>query len=180
MQAEIKNVPSISYNGDTVALTIELDSWCRQDVYEAVNAISTSDKPFILSIEKQKKRRSLNANAYCWILCQKIAEKVGTTKEIVYRKNIREVGSFEVVEVSSAAVPRFIERWHSNGLGWIAEPYSEENGFTSVIAYYGSSTYDTHEMSRLIDALVTEAKELGIETMPDNQLDSLIANWRKE
>ena len=180
MKAEIKSIPGVVYNGDTVVLSIELDSYYRQDVYNAVNAISVSNKPFIMTIEQQKKRRSLSANGYAWTLCQKIAEKVGTTKEIVYRKNIREVGSFEVVEVSSAAVPRFIERWHSNGLGWIAEPYSEENGFTSVIAYYGSSTYDTAEMSRLIDALVTEAKELGIETMPDNQLDSLIANWRKE
>ena len=181
MRAEIKNVPSISYNGDTVALTVELDSWYRQDVYETVNAISTSDKPFILSIEKQKKRRSLSANAYCWTLCQKIAEKVGTTKEVVYRKNIKEVGSFTMMELSEDAVPRFIEIWQSNGIGFLAEPCGKtREGFMNVMAYHGSSTYDTHEMSRLIDALVTEAKELGIETMPDNQLDSLIANWRNE
>lgn len=178
MRAEIKNIANVAYNGDTVALTVVLDSWYRQDVYNAVNAISGSEKPFVLSIEQQKKRRSLNANAYCWVLCQKIAEKVGATKEAVYRKNISEVGSFEVVEVSSAAVPRFIERWHSNGLGWIAEPYGEKNGFTTIIAYYGSSTYSTAEMARLIDALCSEAKAIGIETLPPAELEALKNSWK--
>lgn len=96
----------------------------------------------------------------------------------VYRKNISEVGSFEVVEVASAAVPRFIKRWHGNGLGWIAEPYQEKNGFTTIIAYYGSSTYSTAEMARLIDALISEAKAMGIETLPPDQLEALKASWK--
>lgn len=178
MKAEVKSIANVAYNGDTVVLSIELDSYYRQDVYNAVNAISASDKPFILSLDQQKKRRSLNANAYCWVLCQKIAEKVGATKEAVYRKNISEVGSFEVVEVSSAAVPRFIERWHSNGLGWIAEPYQEKNGFTTIIAYYGSSTYSTAEMARLIDALISEAKSVGVETLPPDELERLKTSWK--
>lgn len=178
MKAEVKSIANVAYNGDTVVLSIELDSYYRQDVYNAVNAISASDKPFILSLDQQKKRRSLNANAYCWVLCQKIAEKVGATKEAVYRKNISEVGSFEVVEVASAAVPRFIKRWHGNGLGWIAEPYQEKNGFTTIIAYYGSSTYSTAEMARLIDALISEAKAMGIETLPPDQLEALKASWK--
>ena len=177
MKAEVKSIASVAYNGDTVALTIELDKFYRQDVYNAVNAISASDKPFILSLEQQKRRRSLNANAYCWVLCQKIAEKVGATKEAVYRNNISEVGSFEVVEVASAAVPRFIKRWHGNGLGWIAEPYQEKNGFTTVIAYYGSSTYSTAEMARLIDALISEAKTMGIETLTPDELERLKTSW---
>lgn len=178
MKAEVKSIANVAYNGDTVALTIELDSYYRQDVYNAVNAISASDKPFILSLEQQKKRRSLNANNYCWLLAQKIAEKVGATKEAVYRKNISEVGSFEVVEVASAAVPRFIKRWHGNGLGWIAEPYQEKNGFTTIIAYYGSSTYSTAEMARLIDALINEAKSVGVETLPDWQLEAMKTSWK--
>ena len=179
MRAEIKNVPSISYNGDTVALTIELDSWYRQDVYEAVNAISTSDKPYIMTIEKQKRKRSLNANAYCWQLCQKIAEKVGTTKEVVYRKNIKEVGSFTIMEMQSRAVPRFIEVWQANGIGWFAEPCGDNYGFVTVIAYHGSSTYDTAEMARLIDALIDEAKSLGIETMPPDEIERLKTSWMR-
>lgn len=177
MRAEIKNIANVAYNGDTVALTVVLDSWYRQDVYNAVNAISASEKPFVLSIEQQKKRRSLSANAYMWTLAQKIAEKVGTTKEVVYRKNIREVGSFTVLEMTKEAVQRFIEAWQGNGIGYIAEPCDTNNGFTTVIAYHGSSTYNTNEMSRLIDALVTEAKSLGIETLPSWQIEGLVKEW---
>ena len=178
MKAEVKSIANVAYNGDTVVLSIELDSYYRQDVYNAVNAISASNKPFILSLEQQKKRRSLSANNYAWVICQKIAEKVGATKEAVYRKNISEVGSFEVVEVSSAAVPRFIERWHKNGLGFIAEPYQEKNGFTTIIAYYGSSTYNTAEMAMLIDALISEAKAVGVEVMPPEELEALKNSWK--
>ena len=180
MKAEVKSIANVAYNGDTVALTIELDSYYRQDVYNAVNAISASDKPFILSLEKQKKRRSLSANNYCWLLAQKIAERVGTTKEVVYRKNIREVGSFTVVELAEEAVQRFIEVWQSNGIGYIAEPFGKgtQKGCTNVIAYHGSSAYNTKEMSRLIDALISEAKSVGVETLPDWQLEAMKTSWK--
>ena len=109
----------------------------------------------------------------------KIAKVVRTTKEAVYREIIRKVGSFNVVKVKSFAADRFIERWELNGIGWVAEKMGREEGMTDVVAYYGSSTYDTDEMARLIDEIVNEAKELGIETMPPEELDCLIKSWRR-
>lgn len=94
MKAVIKNIADVSCIGDTVEFTVSLDSWYRQELFDTLNAMQSDDKPYIITIEKQKRKRSLNANAYMWELCHKIAEKVGTTKETVYRKNIREVGSF--------------------------------------------------------------------------------------
>lgn len=179
MKARIKSIADVSCVGDTVEFTVALDSYYKQELYDALNAMQ-GDKPFIISIEQQKRRRSLNANAYMWTLCHKIAEKVGTTKETVYRKNIREVGSFETVELLSEGVPRFIRSWQANGLGWIAEPLSERNGYTTVIAYFGSSSYSTAEMSRLIDAVVAEAKTLGVETMTPEELDRLTLTWKGE
>lgn len=178
MEAVIKNITDVSCIGRTVEFTVALDDWYRQDVFDAVNAFSASDKPYIVTIKRQKRKRSLNANAYMWQLCHKIAEKVGTTKETVYRKNIREVGSFEIVELLSEGVARFVRSWQANGLGWIAETLSERNGYTTVIAYYGSSSYNTAEMSRLIEAVVEEAKALGVETMPPAELAGLKAEWK--
>lgn len=177
MKALIKSIADVSCVGDTIEFTVALDSYYKQELYDALNAMQ-GDKPFIISIEQQKRRRSLNANAYLWTLCHKIAEKVGTTKETVYRKNIREVGSFETVELLSEGVARFVRSWQANGLGWIAETLSERNGYTTVIAYYGSSSYNTAEMSRLIEAVVEEAKALGVETMPPAELAGLKAEWK--
>lgn len=179
MEAQIKDIADVSYNGDTVEFTVVLDSLYRQDVYNVVNAFSGDNTPYVLTIEKQKKKRSLNANAYCWVLCQKIAEKVGATKEVVYRKNIREVGSWDVLEMTYQAAARFIVRWDSNGLGWFAEPLGEtKKGYVNIIAYYGSSVYSTAEMARLIDSLITEAKGLGLETLPPEEIERLKTAWK--
>ena len=180
MKCEVKNVSAINYAGDTVALTVTLDGYYKGDIYNLVNEMNDSDKPYVMTIEKQKRARSLNANAYCWTLCNKIAAKVGTTKEIVYRKNIAEVGSFHVIEIAEIALKKWLENWSSRGLGWIAEPIgnSSKKGFVNVINYYGSSVYTTAEMSRLIDALVTEAKTLGIETLTPNELERLKTAWK--
>lgn len=180
MKAQIKSIADVSCIGDTVEFTVVLDSWYKQDVFELLNAMQGDKKPYIISIDRQKRKRSLNANAYMWQLCHKIAEKVGASKEAVYRKNIREVGSFETVELLNDGVARFIRSWQANGLGWIAEPLSERNGYTTVIAYFGSSSYSTAEMSRLIDAVVAEAKALGVETMTPEELDRLTLTWKGE
>ena len=179
MKAQIKDIVDVAYDCDTVEFTVVLDSLYKQEVYNAVNAFSADNTPYVLTIEKQKKKRSLNANAYCWTLCQKIAEKVGATKEGVYRKNIREVGSCDVLEMTEQAAARFIVRWDCNGLGWFAEPLgTSKNGYVNIIAYYGSSTYSTAEMARLIDSLIAEAKGLGLETLPPAEIERLKTAWR--
>lgn len=178
MKAQIKHIADVACMGATVEFTVVLDSLYRQDVFEVLNAMYSDKKAYTITIERLKRKRSLNANNYMWQLCQKIAEKVGATKETVYRKNIREVGSFETVELISAGAARFIRRWQANGMGWIAEPLSERNGYTTIIAYYGSSSYDTAEMSRLVEAVVEEAKALGVETMTPLELDRLKAAWK--
>lgn len=178
MKAQIKHIADVACMGSTIEFTVVLDSLYRQDVFEVLNAMQGDKKPYTISIDRQKRKRSLNANNYMWQLCQKIAEKIGTTKETVYRKNIREVGSFETVELISAGAERFIRSWESNGLGWVAEPISERGGYMTVIAYYGSSSYDTAEMSRLVEAVVEEAKGLGVETLPPWELDIIKAAWK--
>lgn len=178
MKAQIKHIADVACMGSTIEFTVVLDSLYRQDVFEVLNAMQGDKKPYMISIDRQKRKRSLNANNYMWQLCQKIGEKIGATKETVYRKNIREVGSFETVELISAGAARFIRSWEANGLGWLAEPISERGGYMTVIAYYGSSSYDTAEMSRLVEAVVEEAKTLGVETMTPLELDRLKAAWK--
>ena len=63
MKCEVKNVSAINYSGDTIALTVILDGYYKEDVYTLVNEMTDSDKPYVMTIEKQKRARSLNANA---------------------------------------------------------------------------------------------------------------------
>ncbi len=132
-----------------------------------------------IELKKYRQKRSLDANAYMWILISKIQEKLNIPKEEIYRDAIKNIGVYEVLPVKNEAVERFIEAWKHNGLGWICETTkSKLEGFTNIIAYYGSSTYNTKEMSRLVDLIVQECKQLDIETMTPEELSILKEEWK--
>lgn len=132
-----------------------------------------------LELKKPTKKRSLDANAYMWVLIGKIQEKTGIEKETIYRDLIKNIGSFEIVPIKNEAVEKFRENWTRNGLGWLTDTMkSKLDGYTNVIVYYGSSSYDSKEMKRLIDLVVFECKELEIETLTDKELKSLLEEWR--
>ena len=131
-----------------------------------------------VEIKNYRNKRSLDANAYMWVLISKLEEKLNVSKDIIYKDAIRNIGVYEVIPVKNEAVDRFIEAWTKNGLGWVCETTkSKLEGYTNILAYYGSSTYNTAEMSRLIDLIVQECKQLDIETMSKSELDSLIESW---
>lgn len=135
-----------------------------------------------LSIEakKYRKKRSLDANAYCWVLINKLAEKLNLKPMEVYRKAISEVGVREIVLIKNEAVDRYKEVWQNNGLGWLCETVpSKLNGYTNVVAWYGSSVYDSKEMSRLVDNIVEECKLQNIETLTPQELENMKASWGK-
>lgn len=179
MKANIKDMSVRAGNGSTIELTVALDISYGQEVYELVKANKEGKDKFVVEVSKPKRKRSLNANSYLWVLCDKIARVIGTTKEMVYLKNIKEVGCFDVLEIADRAVPGFINRWKSMGIGNYAEPIGDSyKGYTNVIAYYGSSGYDTKEMSRLIESVVEEAKTLGIETLSDDELERMKSSWK--
>lgn len=149
----------------------------ERSALESLDEIKDLDK---LSIEakKYRQKRSLDANSYSWLLIGKLAEKLNLKPIDVYRKAIIEVGVYEVVPIKDEAVERYIEVWQDNGLGWLCETMkSKLDGYTNVIAWYGSSVYNSKEMSRLVDNIVEECKEHNIETLPPQELESMKASW---
>lgn len=138
-----------------------------------------SGKEYIICVKERKKRRSLDANAYAWVLMDRIAERLHESKEAVYRGYIKQIGGNNTtVCVRSDALSDLREGWERNGLGWITESVrSRINGCTNVILYYGSSVYDSAQMSRLIDLIVQDCKALEIETRPEGEIEKLLEEW---
>lgn len=128
---------------------------------------------------KTKKRRSLDANAYAWVLVDKIAAAIRLSKEEVYQNAIRGIGGVsDIVCVKDEAVDKLRQSWSRNGLGWQTETMpSKIAGCTNVVLYYGSSAYDVKQMSALIDRLIEDARALDIETMPPYRLEALLSAW---
>lgn len=143
------------------------------------------DIEYTVEVKKKSRKRSINANSYMWVVCQQIAERltVGGTyhsKEDIYRNAIKDCGHFTPVPVRNDIVDTWRNRWGANGIGWVSEvlgPCKHTQGYTIVAMYHGSSTYDTTEMSRLIDCLLDECQQLGISTKSSEEIDSLIKEW---
>lgn len=135
-----------------------------------------------LILKRSRHKRSLDANAYAWTLIDKIAEATRQPKTDVYRHFIKDVGgNSDTYCMLEKAVDRFCEVWQAQGLGWITETTeSKLPNCKTVIAYFGSSSYDTSQMSRFIDLIIDEAKELNIETKTPQELELLIERWGED
>lgn len=133
-----------------------------------------------IEIKPDKAIRSKDANAYLWVLLGKLSEKIGVGPIEIYRHYIRDIGNnYEILPIKNEAVEKFKEVWTSKGYGWICEKHSESKfpGYQNLIAFYGSSTYDSAQMSHMIDMVVEDCKEQGIETMAPEDLAVLIGRW---
>lgn len=130
----------------------------------------------------KRQRRSLTANAYAWQLMGQLAKVLGIPTNEVYRNLILEIGdNFDIIALQEEALQAFTDHWKTKGLGWIVKPLGAHvlRGYVEVAAYYGSSTYDSKQMSELIDLIVLECKEQGIETLPPDRLSAMKDEWRE-
>lgn len=154
-------------------LTLELDGDFRTD-YDRLK-----DSDVNVEVKKHREKRSLDANAYAWVLMDKLAEATGMPIGDVYRHAIRNIGGVsDVVCVQDMGVDKLREGWERNGLGWQVETFpSKIEGCTNATLYYGSSVYDTAQMARLIDFIVEECKACGIETMTPEELARIKEAW---
>ena len=164
---------SLTPDGGAQNITVTVTADFRQS-YEELK-----DAAVEVQIKKARKHRSLEANAYAWVLIDQIAERTGVKKSEVYRNAIREIGGVsDTVCVIDRAVERLRQSWQRNGLGWQVETSeSKIEGCTNVTLYYGSSVFDSGQMSRLIDSLIQDAEALGIPTITPKEQERMLLNW---
>lgn len=161
-------------------LTLELDEDFRGR-YDKLNG-----KDLDIEITLHREKRSKDANAYFWQLCGKLSAVIRTPPDEIYREYIRDIGgNYTVVPVLNEAVDLFCYSWeYDHGkrkLGWLTETFpSKISGYTNVRAFYGSSTYDKAQMGRLIDFLVEDCKENGIETRTPDEIANLLSLWESD
>ena len=140
-----------------------------------------------VDVKKYRNKRSKEANSYCWYLCTELAEKLSTseeryTKEDIYRNAIREVGIYKDFHLPADEASTLMVSWSMLGTGWLTEQVDyEQDGENVVIrCYYGSSQYNTKQMSRLIDYLVQDALAVGdIDVLTDNDRNQMLKDWNE-
>lgn len=167
---------NIGFMTNKPCLMLEINE--RNEFKALVDELADKDK-LSIEIKPYRERRSLDANAYFWVLCDKLAEKLNKGKTEIYRELIRDIGGVsDTVCMINSAVERFRANWQAKGLGWQTEAVeSKIEGCTNVTVYFGSSTFDKAQMSRLLDLTIQECREQGIPTETPDQIAEMKARW---
>lgn len=159
-------------------LTFEVD----KDVSAEIERLS--GKLLALTAKVYRRKRSLDANSYYWSLLTKLSEVAGISKNRAHNMMLRRYG--KLVEVDGDLIYVVVpdndegERMALEAETFHIKPTSQVktandgSSFRTYLMLRGSSTYDTAEMSTLINGLVEECKDLGIETMTPQELDRMM------
>ena len=154
----------------------------REDLGKAMAVVRKhkSGKLYDIEVKEHRKKRSLDSNAYAWTLINKLADVLRIPPTEVYRQAIQDIsGNNEIIPIKDEAVEQFKQAWTHNGIGWICRDMgrSKIKGYRNLMVYYGSSVYDTRQMSMLIDSLIQDCKALDIETLPPEKLALMMEEW---
>lgn len=152
----------------TLVINEKSDLLCGYDDMKDIEKLS-------IEIKQYREKRSLNANAYAWKLIGEIADIARASKEEIYLEMLRRYGQSELISVlAHIPIQHYVKYYDEAG-------ESKLNGklFKHYRVYKGSSEFDTREMSVLIDGIVGEAKELGIQTETPEQLAKIKSLWKE-
>lgn len=176
---------SLDFRSQTPILTLSINE--KNDVMALYDELHEADK-LSIKIDKYREKRSLNANSYFWKLCGDLAEalsdeKVKYTKEDIYIKTIKESGVYKDWEDLTPQDAKTLRTaWSMLGTGWATEQvdYMPDGENVIVRTYYGSSQYNTKQMSRLINSIVQDCVAVGINVKTPDEIANLLSLWGEE
>ena len=168
--------------GQKVVLTV------NEDVREQYDKLKDCEK-LSIEIKKYQSKRSLDANAYYWQLLTKVAEAVHISKPAAHNLMLRKYGQTQYIgeKIAYIVIPDTdqaaaqVDEAETYHLKPTSQVKAGKDGlmYRTYTMLRGSSDYDTKEMSELIDGLVAEAKQLGIETLPPHELERMMRIYEK-
>lgn len=167
--------------GGNLTVTLEIDALGEPKI----NDLLDSGK-LIVEIKKYREKRSLDANAYYWLLIGKIRKVTGESNNRLHNIMLDRYGELDKMEDGSL-IPFCIR----DDIDYLEFPYPHLKPTQKTLSkgdklyrwYYqirGSSEYNTAEMSHLIDGIVSECKEMGIETIPPEELKRMMEAYGKK
>lgn len=128
-------------------------------------------------IEVKRKKRSNNANSYFWELLQKLCFELNLDLIQEYRKRVKELGICQTFVLDTHNLATFEHLWTDRGIAWFIEKVEENGNKTTINAYYGSSSYNSKQFSRLLDNLIQDCRSVGIQTLEDREIEELIRSY---
>lgn len=176
---KITSPPEIIRTSKGFSVTFNASAEEVDNLYALANSIKEG-KEYELVVRKRAKKRTTDANAYAWKLISLISAEVGLTPIEVYQQQILNMYTYRDVLIKDEDVKKETDDWKEQGLGWLCEivgPSREHPGYTWLRKFKGSSTFSAEEMSRFLDNIIFEAKELGIQTEPPSRVKEIKKRW---
>ena len=168
-----------SVNRDWRTGKIILSFEINEEPTEAINTVSQCEQ-LSITAKKYRKKRSLDSNAYVWVLLTKIANhpEVRSSKEEVYEEMLQkygflyqdEEGYMPITVKAGVDMSKVVGHWKF---------YKSNGKFDSYLMIKGSSDYDSSEMAQFVDMVVQEAKGLGIEVLPPDEIERMNQAWQR-
>lgn len=143
------------------------------NIEQIIKYLFNQDKTKKFEVKEYKNKRSLNANAYFWELTGQLADLMRTSKEELYFLLLQRYGQSEIVSVLAEIDVNSYFKYYTEA----GESILNGKLFKHYKIYKGSSEMDSKEMSILIDGLVSECQEQGIETKSKKEIQSLLESW---
>ena len=177
MNATFKEAKIMSEDGLWLCLKVNEAAPVRAFVY------NMKDRLYDLEIKEHRKKRSLDANAKAWALINELAVVLRLPPEEVYQGYIPDVGgNFKIIPVKPEDIPEWTHDWCKGHIGRMVDDMGpcrakDLEGYHNLKMYRGSSDYDTVQMSRLLDLIIQDCKQLGIETLSDRERSLLLEEW---
>lgn len=167
-----------------VIMPVVLDAPPEEDLQK----LQAEGKPVSVDVRRFRKARSLDANAYYWQLLTQIAEKLHISKPYCHNMMLRRYGQIEYIEDKivylyireSDTAMKLVDESETYHLAPTPQVRTGLDGieYRTYKMLRGSHTYNSEEMSHLIDGVVSEARELGIETMTPDEIERMVSAWQ--
>lgn len=139
-----------------------------------------SSKQYDVEIKEHREKRSLNANNYMWQLIGELSQAMSIPPVELYCGYIKDIGIYKDIALPSDSYKTVIHAWERQGIGWLTDIVDEYGDFVTVRFYYGSSSYNTKQMSVLIDNVVQDCIALDIETKTPDEIARLVSLWESQ
>lgn len=178
---KIKSIyPELLYDGAKLIITFAKgENRAVGKLFESIGGIDPK-KDYEIVIRPKRKKRSLDANKYLWTLLGQLSERLNLPKTEVYREYIKEMDTYTIVPIKEDEIEEWSRDWERGHDGWVCVDIGDcknFKGYHNVKCFKGSSTFNTKQMSRLIDMVIYDCKEQGVETMTPAEIERLKAMW---
>ena len=147
------------------------------------NAISEIDKlkddeKLSIKIVKYRKKRSLDANGLLWHCLGQIASSLQADKWDIYLQMLKRYGKYTYICVKPNMVDSVRSQWRETEV--VGDVNINGSEAVQMLCYFGSSTYNTKEFSVLLDGVISEMHEMGLEVPPSTEMKRALEEWERK